>query len=179
MIDFIEAPFGREISNLDFDSFEKRFEGRVDKELLKFLLRNEDKVEITYTPKENMYRFDFVDFQSIINVDAPMAFSLEEDLEYLVNLDINLAEENMKLYAILNTIEEIIADLCDQDKLEVISMYKNLKCELNKIDFCLELDDMTGISLVSKNLKSLTIERISDAVNKIEEFRKSIAVFYY
>lgn len=178
MTDLIEAPFGREISNLDFDSFEKRFEGRVNKELLKFLLKNEDKVEVTYTPKENVYRFDFVDFQSIISVDTPMAFSLDEDSEYLVNLDINLAEENMKLYTILSTIEEIIADLCDQDKLEVISMYKNLKCELNKIDFYLELDDMTGVSLVSKTLKSLTIERISDAVNKIEEFRKSVAVFY-
>lgn len=84
----------------------------------------------------------------------------------------------MKLYRVLDTIEEMIVDLCSQDKLEVISKYKNLKFELEKIDFYLELDNMTEISLVSKNLTSLTVEKVSDTINKINDFKRLISVFY-
>ena len=53
-----------------------------------------------------------------------------------------------------------------------------LKSDLKKINFYLEIDDITGVSLVSNNLKSLTVDELSKAINIAEDFRKSVAKHY-
>lgn len=176
MINLVQSPFGREIPNIDLDTFIRGFEGHLSKELIKFMLADESKVEVTYVPEEKRCRFDFVDVKSILNQD--ILGVLNEDDDYLMNIDVDLNEGKLKLYVVLSRIESLIRDLHDEEKKKVISEYMMLKSDLKKIDFYLEMDDITEVSLVSNNLKSLTVDELSKAMNIVEDFRKSIAKYY-
>ena len=176
MINLVQSPFGREIPNVDLDTFTRGFNGYVKRELLEFMLKDEETVEVTYIPEEKTCRFDFVDVKSILKQDILNGF--DEDVNHLLNIDVNLNEGKLKLYVVLNKIEDLIKDLHDEERNKVISEYVTLKSDLKKIDFYLEIDDITGVSLVSNNLKSLTVDELSKAINIAEDFRKSVAKHY-
>lgn len=176
MVNLVQYPFGREIKNIDADTFIKGFNGYVKKELLEFMLKDEKTVEVTYIPEEKTCRFDFVDVKSILKHDILNNFN--ESINHLINIDVNLNEGKLKLYVVLDSIENLIKDLHDEMKNTIISEYKMLKSNLKNINFYLESDDIMGVSLVSNNLKSLTVDELSKAMNIAEDFNKSVAKHY-
>lgn len=177
MINLVQSPFGREISNVDLETFIRGFNGYVKRELLEFMLKDEERVEVTYIPEEKTCRFDFVDVKSILEQYILNGFN-NEDTNHLLNIDVNLNQGKLKLYVVLSKIEDLIKDLHDEERNKVISEYMTLKSDLKKIDFYLEMDDITGMSLVSNNLKGLTVDELSKAMNIVEDFRKSITKYY-
>lgn len=176
MINLVEGPFGREVLDMELDRFYERFQGYVNKDLFELILKNEEEVEVTYSPNEQKYRFDFVDMKKLIKEETIRLMGLSEEYgEYSVNLDINLKDEYMKVYVHLNTLESMLRDLYqEEERKELILKYKGLVSDLKNEDFCLEVDEITGVSLVSKNLKSLTIDKLAMAMNMVEDFRKPL-----
>lgn len=168
MINLVEFPYGKVVPNIDLKTFINKLDKNIKKEVLEFILKNEE-VEVTHISEINTYKFDFVDIKPILEDGIG-----EEKYKDLLSIDINLYEGTMKIYVVLNSIEYLLHNAPESKKNDILSDYIVLKSKLKKINFGLEYDDMTGVSLVSNNLKSITMKKMSKALNLVEEYRYNV-----
>lgn len=176
MINLVEAPFGREIKNLDRETFVEKLSPYLNKELVNLIVA-EDKVEVTYDIYDKVCRFDFVNIEPILNEEF---ISKEKDEEYgyeFINIDLDFKEGKMIFYVELDGLDLMLSEISEDRRKDLISKFKELKSVLIEKDFYLEVCYDSTIYLVSDSLKSLTVDKVSDALNKVEEFRKLVFDF--
>ena len=176
MINLVEAPFGREIKNLDRQTFVEKLSPYLNKELVDLIVL-EDKVEVTYDIYDKVCRFDFVNIEPIVNEEF---ISKEKDEEYgyeFINIDLDFKEGKMIFYVELDGLDLMLNGLSEDKKKDLILKFKELKSILKEKDFYLEVCYNSTIHLVSNDLKGLTVDKVSDALNKVEEFRKLVSNF--
>lgn len=173
MINLVQSPFGMQIPNMTIDGFVEKFKGYVNEDLIKFLVKDEDVVEVTYSPERKNYRFDFVDVKSIIKDNSFNSLD-----NYFLNIDVNLNECKIKVLIDLSTLgTQILYN--ENRKDEIISKYTKLKSDLKNIGFYLEMfEDTENLCLVSNNLKGLTVDELSQAINIVEDYTKSLGNQY-
>lgn len=174
MVNLVYAPFGREIKDVDKNTFVKETSPYVNAEVLEWMLKDEENVEVTYNPDSKVCRFDFVDIESILKRNIPINYIVDEEDNEFINIDVDFEKNKMIFYIALNNLEYLLEDLSEEEKIKLISKYKMLKDELNKIKFYLEVDEELGTCLVTNNLKGLTVDGISEAINTVENFRTNL-----
>lgn len=176
MINLVEAPFGREIKNLNKETFVEKLSPYLNKELVDLIVA-EDKVEITYDIYDKVCRFDFVNIEPMLNEEF---ISKEKDEEYgyeFINIDLDFKEGKIIIYIELDELDSMLSGISEDRKKDLILKFKELKSVLREKDFYLEVCYNSTMYLVSDDLKSLTVNKVSDALNKVEEFRKVVFNF--
>lgn len=176
MINLVEAPFGREIKNLNKETFVEKLSPYLNKELVDLIVA-EDKVEITHDIYDKVCRFDFVNIEPMLNEEF---ISKEKDKEYgyeFINIDLDFKEGKMIIYIELDGLDSMLIGISEDNKKDLILKFKELKSVLIEKDFYLEVCCNSTMYLVSDDLKSLTVDKVSDVLNKVEEFRKVVFDF--
>ena len=177
MINLVESPFGREIKNMTKETFIERISPYINKDLSTFILA-EDKVEVTYNPKSKVCRFDFVNIESILDKNFISDSQLDEEYPYeFFNIDLNFDENRLIFYIELDSLNPLLESLTVEDRMSLISIYTNLKTILKKEGFYLDVCKDSTMCLITNNLKCLTVDKISDVLNEIEKFRKTLVKF--
>lgn len=177
MINLIEFPTGREIKNVTKEDFSNNLSLKINKNIIDFIV-SEDKVEITYDKYENKYRFDFVNIEPLLNKVFLENVNRDEEYEYeFINIDLDLDKNIIVLYVELDSFSVMLNSIPLDKKEEFIKKFKEFKSILDKDNFYLEVYHDSTIHLVSDNLKSLTVDNISNALNSVEEFIKLFIEF--
>lgn len=104
----------------------------------------------------------------------------EKDEEYgyeFINIDLDFKEGKMIIYVELDGLDSMLIGISEDNKKDLILKFKELKSVLIEKDFYLEVCYNSTMYLVSDDLKSLTVNKVSDALNKVEEFRKVVFNF--
>ena len=174
MINLVEAPMGRMIENLDKKTFVDKVSPYVNKEVVDFMLEDE-RVEVTYNKCNKVCRFDFVNVEGILDEEFTQKDLLYYDDEYdyeFINIDIHFNKDKIVFGLTMETVESMLECIKPEYHESVIKEYDKLKSDLKSKGFYFELSNCSYLDLISNSLKSLTVKEVSDALNKIERFKK-------
>ncbi|MBQ8997937.1 MAG: hypothetical protein IJ086_04495 [Clostridium sp.] len=175
MIDFIIKGNEYVTNSISKEDLLKRFEGKIDLDIFKSLVEEQDELQITYYKNENAYVFYNIDITKNVlkHIEDENLITSLTRFKYMVNVDVDLEKDEITFYDIIDGISSIIdSDLLHEEKIKLIDNYKVLQKTVMDLGFKLDMINDTGyMSLVCSNIKDLTLDKISLVFSKIENHK--------
>lgn len=179
MIDFIIAEHPDMISEISKEELLNKFKGKVDLDLINYMIDNQEDVEVTYNKNENIYRFDNVSISDLIfnlnNKDNSLSFMENFKDSFKVNLDIDLNNNTLKIFNMVERIEFTFdLDIPESSKLQQVKQFKSMQSSIKSIGFILDdKDELPRLSLLCNDLVSLTLANLTKALMIAESYTPS------
>lgn len=174
MVDFIIKGNEHVVNKISKDVLIKKLSEKIDLDLIRFMVNNQDELEVTYDKNNNSYRFDFVNIKDLVlkYVESENLRSLIINYSFMSNIDFNLSENKLVYHHAIDGIGKIVnSGLDESKKLELIKEFKEFQKELKSLGFLLEpTENLDSMSLVHKNLSDLTLDNFSRALSKVETY---------
>lgn len=174
MIDFIIKGNEHVMNKISKDILIKKLSEKIDLDLIRFMVNNQDELEVTYDKNNDNYRFDFVNVKDLVlkYVESENLRSLIINYSFMSNIDFNLSENKLVYHYAVDGIGKIVnSGLDESKKLELIKEFKEFQKELKSLGFILEpTENLDSMFLVHKNLSDLTLDNFSRALSKVETY---------
>lgn len=172
MIDFIIKGNEDVVNEISKEALIEIFDKKVDLNLIKFMIENQNDLEVTYDKKKNIYRFDFLDIKDIAakHIEIDIVKTLIEKDKYLANVDLDLNNNRFICFDAIGGMGKIIdSDLSQAEKIELIKKFKEFQKEIKNLGFKFDIrEDSCMMDLVHDNLSELTLDSLSKVLSMIE-----------
>lgn len=176
MIDFRVSEHPDIITEISSEALLCMFEKKVNLDLIRFMIENQDKVEVTYHKHEDRYRFDNVCIGELVlkfkPTDKVFAFIERDADSYRANIDVDLKNNRVVFLNLIEGIGEILnLDIPEPLKIEQINIFKEMQKDIRNLGFKLEeIDDLSYLSLVCYNPISVNLNDLAKAFYITERY---------
>lgn len=175
MIDFIISEHPWAVTEISKEELLNKFRGKIDLDLINFMVDKQEYLEVTYSKNKNIYRFDNVSVEKLVckfKKEEIFDFKKHSKDELRVNIDVDLQNNKIAFLNMIGGLKLILdSDIPEYLKLEEIKKFKEMQNKINKLGFKLEqIDESPRFALVCYNPLVVNIDNLSRALNILEEY---------
>lgn len=177
MIDFRISEHPWKVSEISNDELFEKFQGKVDLDLIKLITLEQENLEVTYTQKEDIYRFDNVSIDKLLTTygNKNEICMMDENFNYelIANIDVDLQNNRVVFLHLADGIGGLLdSDIHPEElKLSKINEFKQMQKDIKELGFYLEQSDIISkFSLVCPNPHEINLEKLSKAVSIADNF---------